>query len=205
MDDADEKLAGRVKQHDVAALAEYLVVVRKPLLAFIERHLGVALRRKVEVDDIYQEVSVEAVRALGEAEFAHREPFGWLCQIAERRIVDAHRYHFGAAKRAAEREVPLGSPGGGDTHHAAIVDLLVVSMTTPTQALSRKGREARLYEALATLPEDQREALRLRYIENRATKEIADLLGKSDGAVRVMLTRSLDRLQRILGPEDAPR
>lgn len=204
MDDVDDKLAGRVKQKDVAALAEYLVVVRKPLLAFIERQLGTALRRKVEVDDLFQEVSVEAVRALADAEFSHREPFSWLCQIAEHRIVDAHRYYFGAQKRDADREVPLGSPGG-DSRHAAIVDLLVVSMTTPTQALSRKGREARLFEALATLGDEQREALRLRYIENLPSKEIAERLGKSDGAVRVMLTRSLDRLQRILGSENAPR
>jgi RNA polymerase sigma-70 factor (ECF subfamily) len=204
MDDVDEKLARRVKQKDVAALAEYLVLVRKPLAAFIERHLGTALRRKIEVDDIIQEASVEAVRALAEADFEHREPFGWLCHIAERRIVDAHRYHFGALKRDAAREVPLGTPGG-ETGHAAIVDLLVVSMTTPTQALSRKGREARLFQALATLADEQREALRLRYVENLPSKEIAARLGKSDGAVRVMLTRSLDKLQRILGADDAPR
>ena len=78
-------------------------------------------------------------------------------------------------------------------------------MTSPTQALSRKGKEARLFEALATLPADQRDALRLRYLEGLSSKEIAARLGKSDGAVRVMLTRSLDRLQHILGPDDAPR
>ena len=62
-----------------------------------------------------------------------------------------------------------------------------------------------MFEALASLPEEQREALRLRYAEGLATKEIAARLGKSDGAMRVMLTRSLDRLQRILGPEGMPR
>jgi RNA polymerase sigma-70 factor (subfamily 1) len=200
----DENLVTRVKAHDVDALAEYLAEVRKPLLAFIERQLGAGLRRKIEGDDIFQEVSVEAVRAHGAVDFEHREPFSWLCQIAERRIVDAHRRYFGAEKRDARREVSLGTPGG-TTHHAAIIDLLVASMTSPTQALSRKGREARLFEALASLPPDQREALRLRYAEGLATKEIAERLGKSDGAVRVMLTRSLDRMQRILGPEGMPR
>ena len=204
MSQQDENLVGRVKAHDVVALADYLVEVRKPLSAFIERQLGAGLRRKVEVDDIFQEVSVAAVRAHSAVDFEHREPFSWLCQIAERRIVDAHRRYFGAEKRDAGREVPLGTPGGG-THQVAIIDLLVASMTSPTQALSRKGREARLFEALASLPEEQREALRLRYAEGLATKEIAARLGKSDGAVRVMLTRSLDRLQRILGPEGMPR
>ncbi len=201
---SDTELAERVKQHDLAALADYLQAMQKPLLVYIERQLGVALRRKVEVDDIYQEVSVEAVRALDLAEFEHREPFSWLCQIAEQRIIDAHRRFFGAQKRDAAREVALGTPGG-DSQHAAVIDLLVASLTSPTQALSRKGREARLYEALAGLPADQQEALRLRYLEGLPSKEIAQRLGKSDGAIRVMLTRSLDRLQQILGPDDAPR
>jgi RNA polymerase sigma-70 factor (ECF subfamily) len=202
--EADDQLVSRVKAREMAALADYLLAIRKPLLAFIERQLGTGLRRKVEVDDIFQEVSVEAIRSLPEAEFEHRDPFSWLCQIAERRIIDAHRRFFGAQKRDAGREVPLGSPGN-DTQHAGLVDLLVVSMTTPPQALSRKGREFRLLAAMNTLPEEQRDALRLRYLEGLPSKEIADRLGKTDGSVRVMLTRALSKLQQILGPEDAPR
>ncbi len=150
-----DALAERVKQRDLEALADYLAEVRKPLCAFIERQLGPALRRKIEVDDIYQEVSVEAVRSLPEAQFEHREPFGWLCQMVERRIIDAHRKFFGAQKRDAGREVPLGTPAA-DTGHAAIIDLLVASLTSPTAALSRKGREVRLLAALSSLPDDQR-------------------------------------------------
>jgi RNA polymerase sigma-70 factor (ECF subfamily) len=204
VDESDDNLVKRVKAHDVAALAQFISQNRKPLLAFIERQLGPGLRRRLEVDDIFQELSVEAVRALETAEFEHREPFSWLCQIAERRIIDAHRRFFGAQKRDAGREVPLGNPGG-DSQHAAIIDLLATSMTTPTHALSRKGHEVRLLEALAKLPEDQREALRLRYVENLPSKDIAERLGKSDGSVRVMLTRALSKLQQILGPDDIPR
>ncbi|MBI3838584.1 MAG: sigma-70 family RNA polymerase sigma factor [Planctomycetia bacterium] len=202
--ESDDKLISRVRQHDLAALAEYLVVCRKPLSAFIERQLSAALRRKIEVDDVVQEVSVEAVRSLSQANFDHRDPFGWLCHIAEQRIIDAHRRYFGAQKRDAGREVPLGSPGA-DSQHAGLIDLLVVSITTATQALSRKEREVRLLEALATLPREQREALRMRYVEGLSSKDIAERLGKTDGSVRVMLTRALARLQQILGPDDAPR
>ncbi len=204
MTDDEDKLAQRVRGHDVAALADYLSLKRNPLSVYIERELGAALRRKVEVDDIFQEVSVEAVRSLAEVEFDHREVFSWLCQLVERRIIDAHRRYFGAQKRDAGREVPLGSPGG-DTQHAAIIDLLCVSMTTPTQALSRNQKELHLLAALGKLPAEQREALRLRYVEGLPSKEIAAKLGKSDGAVRVMLTRALGQLQQLLGPEDAPR
>jgi len=74
-------------------------------------------------------------------------------------------------------------------------------MTTASKAFSRNQREMKLMTALEQLPEDQREALRLRYVEGLQSKEIAERIGKSDGAVRVMLSRSLSKLQEILGPE----
>jgi RNA polymerase sigma-70 factor (subfamily 1) len=194
-----EQLADRVRAKDAAALADFIEVVRFQLMAFIERQLGAALRRKVEPDDIFQEVSVEAVRSLADIDLSQRDPFGWLCQLAERRIVDAHRHFFGAQKRDAGKEVGLGSPG--DSSSPGLLNMLVASMTTPSAAFSRNVREARLLDALAELPEDQREALRLRYVENLPSKQIAEKLGKSDAAVRVMLTRSLKRLQSILGTE----
>ena len=58
-----------------------------------------------------------------------------------------------------------------------------------------------MWDALGSLPEDQREALRLRYVDGLPTKDIAQRLRKTDGAVRVMLTRSLDKLQQILGTD----
>ena len=200
----DDPLVARVRAGDATALADFLQTKRVPLLAYIERQLGAALRRKLEPEDIFQEASAEAVRSLPMVDLSQRDPFGWLCQIAERRIIDAHRKFFAAQKRDAGREVPLGSPGG-DTQHAALVDLLVASMTTPTQAVSRNQKEVLLFQALATLPADQREALRLRYLEGLPSKDIAVKLGKTDGAVRVMLTRSLARLQEILGPDAMPR
>lgn len=200
---ADDDLKQRLAAHDAAALGELLQVKRAPLMAFIERQLGSALRRRVEPDDVLQETSAEAVRSLPGTDLSQRDPFGWLCQIAERKIIDLHRRHFGAQKRDAGREVPLGS-SGSDTHSPALINMLVMSMTTPSQAFSRDAREMRLADAIAQLPKDQRDALRMRYVENLPSKQIAEQLGKTDAAVRVMLTRSLKKLQELLG-DDAPR
>src|SRR5436853_2346042 len=189
----------RIQARDTEALASFLESHRPQLMAFIERQLGAALRRKVEPEDIFQETGAEAVRALPTTELGDRDPFSWLCQIAERRIIDLHRRFFGAQKRDAGREVSLGAPRGGETEQAGLINLLVASMTTPSQAFSRNAREARLLEALAKLPEEQQTALRLRYIENLPSKQIAERLDKSDAAVRVMLTRSLKRLHELLG------
>ena len=194
-----DDIVARIHQRDTQALADFLAAHRPQLMAFIERQLGSALRRKIEPDDVFQETSAEAVRALPAAELGDRDPFSWLCQIAERRIIDLHRRFFGAKKRDAAREVSLGSSSGSDTQPAGLINLLVASLTTPSQAFSRNAREARLLEALDKLPEEQRTALRLRYIDDLPSKQIAERLGKTDAAVRVMLTRSLKKLHELLG------
>lgn len=198
MSDTEEVLVERIRRRDPVALGLYLEARRDALLAYIERQLGAALRRKVEPDDIVQEVSVEAVRALPSIDLDGREPLAWLCQVAERRIIDAHRRFFDAQKRSAGREVPLDA---GGTNQVGLVNLLVVTMTTPSQAFSRDQREFRLHQAIEKLPADCRDALRMRYVEGLPSKEIAERLGKSDGAVRVMLTRSLKKLEELLGDE----
>ncbi len=206
MEITEESLVSQLRAGDSTALAQFIELRRPQLMAYIERQLGSALRRKVEPDDVFQDTSAEAVRSLHGAAISERDPFGWLCQIAERKIIDLHRRFFDAQKRDAGREVPLSAPASSsdDAPNAGLINMLVASMTTPSQAFSRNAREERLFEALAALPEDQREALRLRYIENLPSKQIAERLGKSDAAVRVMLTRSLKKLQDLLGEEGAP-
>ncbi|MCA9101492.1 MAG: sigma-70 family RNA polymerase sigma factor [Planctomycetales bacterium] len=201
---SDEALIADVRAGDADALAAFIERRRPQLTAFIARQMSDALRRKVEPDDLVQEVSVACVRAVGDVDLTDRDPFGWLCQMAERRIIDAHRHHFAAQKRSAEREVSLGA-AGGDSKQAGLIDLLVASMTTASAAFSRDQRQLKLLAALDQLPEQSREALRLRYVEGLPSKEIAERLGKSDGACRVLLTRSLKKLQELLGPDAAPR
>jgi len=198
-----EELTTRIRQDDESALAEYIELHRPQLLAFIDRNMSEALRRKVEPGDILSETAVSALAGLKDIDLSEREPFSWLCQLAERRIIDAFRHYIGAQKRSAKKEVPLQNRGGtgGDGEGGGFVDLLVASMTSPSAAFSRGQKEYKLQMALTQLPEAHREAIRLRYIEGRPTKEIAEVLGKNDGAVRVMLTRILDRLQKILRDE----
>lgn len=203
-DSSEDPLNKRIREHDTHALADFLQQRRAPLMAFIERQLGQALRRKVEPEDVFQEASAEAVRALPGVELGDRDPFSWLCQIAERRIVDLHRRFFDAQKRDAGREVPLAA-GGASTSAPNLAQMLAASITSPSAAFSRVVREQKLDSALQGLKEDEREALRLRYQFDMPSKEIAEKLGKTDAAVRVMLTRSLKKLQTMLGEEISPK
>jgi RNA polymerase sigma-70 factor (subfamily 1) len=180
------------------ALADLLERSRPQLLGYIERRLGDTLRKKVEPLDVYQETAVAALQAWPNADLGDREPFGWLCQIAEQRIVDLSR-RFAARKRAADREVPLNARAAGASKE--FLDLLAASLTSASSAAARDEQAARLYAAIAQLPSENQDILRWRYVDGLPTKEIAAKVGKTDGAVRVLLTRTLHKLQAILGPE----
>jgi RNA polymerase sigma-70 factor (ECF subfamily) len=189
-------LADRVRQHDPAALAAYLEDRRPALLAFIERRLGSALRGKLEPQDVLQELAVKSLRELPNTDLSTRDPFGWLCHLAEQCIVDGHR-HFAADKRASAKEVP-GNVRIGDGSQD-LVALLAASLTSPSMAAVRDERQQRLIDVIAEFPADHREALRLRYGEGLPTKEVAAKLGKSDVATRVLLSRLVQQLQERLG------
>ena len=202
MEPASGRHDGASRPSDTATLGRFIENHRLQLLAYIRKRLGTALGRKVEADDVLQELTLEALRRVEELSSTDRDPFGWLCQIADQRMVDIHRRYFRAQKRSADREIGLEAPGG-DARQTPLINLLVASITSPSQAFSRDQKEFQLQEVLATLPEENREALRLRYVDGLATKEIAVRMGKSDGSVRVLLTRSLSKLQNLLGEGDA--
>ena len=198
----DPVLLKGISEGSVDSLAEFINVNRKQVMAFISRRLGDALRSKVEVEDIFQEVSAEAIRSITPEFPGEREPFSWLCHISERKIVDAHRHHFEAKKRDAGKERAMDGGGSSGDGGGGLANMLVKSMTAPSAAFSRNAREARLHEAISSLSKDQQEAVRLKYIENKPSKEIAEALGKSDAAVRVMLTRTMKQLHEILEAQE---
>jgi RNA polymerase sigma-70 factor (ECF subfamily) len=178
-------------------LAAFVESKRPQLLAYIQHNVGPALRAKLEPDDILQEVVLTALGTLETFNVRGRDPFRLLCQIAEQRIIDAHRHYIAAQKRSAGREVSFDTPLGGHEPFG-FINLLVASMTSPSQAFSRGQKELHLQEAIMSLPPEQRELLRLRFVDGLPTKEVADRLGKTDGAIRVLLTRTLSRLQELL-------
>lgn len=195
-----DALIRQIQQGSEPALLEFLEVHRTPLLAFINKNMSDALKTKVEAADILQEVSLNAVASFSEFDFEQKTPFNWLCHLAERRIIDNHRKYFQAQKRAAGREIR--QPTGDDGKGQGFMDLLVASMTSPSQAFSRGAREMKLLTALETLPEQSREAIRLKYVEGLNSSEIADRMGKTDVAVRVLVSRAMAKLQELLKQED---
>jgi RNA polymerase sigma-70 factor (ECF subfamily) len=67
----------------------------------------------------------------------------------------------------------------------------VASADDPAATVSERDAVARAWRAIDRLPEDRRRALVLRFVEEMSTSEIAAVLGRSEGAVRVLIHRAL--------------
>ena len=62
-----------------------------------------------------------------------------------------------------------------------------------------RDEAAEALRALQGLPDDRRRALVLRFVDEMSTAEIAGVLGRSEGAVRVLIHRALGAVARELG------
>lgn len=197
----EDALIRQIRDKDATALAEYIQQHQTQLSGFVRSITGEHLLAVVEVDDLVQEVSTAALSSLDTAPLDEYSPMEWLQQIARRRVIDAHRFHFDAKRRDANRQQSLNAGGSsGSTGDSApgLEQLLAASMTSPSAAFSRDVRMMRMQEAVESLADDQKQAIRMRYAEGLPTKQIAEKLGKSDVAVRVLLSRSMRQLEKIL-------
>src|SRR5579859_4420684 len=72
-------------------------------------------------------------------------------------------------------------------------------MESPEEAAERDDRAAEVRAAVATLPDDQRQAVLLRFGGELRNREIAEIMGRSEGAVKLLTFRALTTLRRRLG------
>ena len=175
----------------------------EPWLRLLARvQLESRFHAKFDASDIVQQALMEAVRAFPqfrghtEAEFA-----AWLRQILAHALAHEIRRYRGTQKREVQREVPLDK----QLTHASqrLGDILSAGGTSPSQALVRQERQTQLARALERLPEDYREVIVLRNLEELSHEDVAARLGRNPGAVRMLWVRALARLRTELAQMDS--
>jgi RNA polymerase sigma-70 factor, ECF subfamily len=198
LDAVDQELIARIRQREADAIGIYIERHRSALTGFLRSITTNRLLSAVEFDDLMQEIAASAISSLETAPLDQYTPMQWLQQIARRRVVDAHRFHFGAQRRDSGRQQSLHAPANDGQPDLGLEQLLAASMTSPSAAFSQDVRLHRMQQAISSLGEEQQSIIRLRYVEGLATKQIADQLGKTDVAVRVLLSRSMRQLEKLL-------
>lgn len=159
-------------------------------LSIVRLRLGTKLRSRLESQDIVQESFLRAYRDFDNFEYRQEGAFiHWLSRLIENTIRDQRDYQF-AAKRhprhfvaetrnSQEGEIDSDFPG---------LDL------TPSQELCRREDIRRLEAALDELSEEHREVILQRDCEGLSFIEIAQNLGRSPDAGRMLYARAKAKL-----------
>jgi RNA polymerase sigma-70 factor (ECF subfamily) len=169
---------------------------RQYLLLLARLHLGKQVRGKIDASDVVQETLLEAhrkrnqFRGRSESELA-----AWLRQMLAFSMADAHRAQH-RAKRDIAREQSLEAALNGSS--SKLEALLVAQQSSPSQRAARQEQLVRLADALAELPEDQREAVVRKHLQGDTVAAIAQGMGRSETAVGGLLRRGIARLRELL-------
>lgn len=179
----------RARHGDRSALGELLDRYRPLLRARAHDSLGADLQVRVDESDVVQQVCLSAQDAIARFEGSSEpELVQWLLRMVEHAVLHIAERERKAEKRAIYREVR----GSGPLRQAADPH------TSPSRRAMRGEQRLLLEQALEQLPEEQREAVRLKYLEQATLSETAARLGKTEDAVSGLLQRGMAKLNRIL-------
>lgn len=163
------------------------------LTVVAESQMNVKLRAKVDPGDIVQETMLEAHRDFerfrGKSDAELR---AWLRIILSNNLVSAARYHT-RQKRNGQEELSLNSGlvlSGRQHQYRSNID-----PSFPGLKLIQQERSDKLAAALRRLLVDERTAVALKHLDNRSVAEIAQHLGRTQGAVAGLLRRGMKKLR----------
>ena len=146
----------------------------------LAHYVYVRIGNKEEAEDIAGEVFLKALKSLKSYKEQGIPMQGWLFRIAHNLTVDYIR------KADKRRTVPIDS-------------VILTGEDNPVDAAEKNIEFERVTEAMKELTIEQREVINLRFFGGLTSKEVGDVLSKSDGAVREMQRAAIEKIRGIMG------
>lgn len=175
---ADKDLISRAKVSKVAFLEIYDTYFQQIYDYAYYRTLD-----QGEAEEITSQTFLKALEGIGVFEYRGVPLVVWLYKIASNSLIDLYRKK-------------------GKTVDLREDDDFQGTLDTPEHVLIQKDQQEQLIILIETLPFQQQQAIVLRYLQNLSYKEIAEVLDKSEGAIKQLLYRGLMSLrQRMVNYE----
>jgi RNA polymerase sigma-70 factor (ECF subfamily) len=163
---------------DDAAAAELYRLHAPSILAYLRMHTS----SWEEAEDVLVDVFLAALEKENFGTLRESEQRSWLWRVARNKVVDAFR----AAQRRQFQPLEDIAETVYDDDDLA-----------PEQFALRQEEYHQLYASIQNLSTLQQQVLRLRFVHELRCAEIATALGKSEAAVRMLLSRTLNLLRSI--------
>jgi RNA polymerase sigma-70 factor (ECF subfamily) len=168
----DERLLIEAAQHDPSRFAELYENNFHRVYAFVARRV----KDRDEAQDVTAEVFHQALKNLSRFQWRGVPFAAWLLRIAANALAD--RWQRAGRGVEVQAEDSLEERTESDAGSSAEVE-----------------RRAILFQLVDRLPEDQRLVIVRRFVEQKSVHEIAQELGRSDGAVKQLQFRALETLR----------
>ena len=185
-----QSLVTLAKEGDKLAIEQLCRIYGERVRRIIRLRIDRKLRSKIDSVDVVQDALILAMGGLKDFTYKNEGDFlRWLSKIAENKLHDILD-KFYTEKRDIRREIPFKKIEN-NTEEVFFINAEPLDTTTPSVLLFKKEQLDRLEKAIDDLKPDYREVIYLSRIERLSNAEIAEKLGKSKGAVAMLLSRAL--------------
>lgn len=144
----------------------------------VYRHIRYRVASDTDAQDLTQQVFIKAWDAIGRYKRTSSPFLGWLFRISHNLVVDFFR--------SRKPEVEIDFDISADTEY------------NPEHIAESRWNQQYIRQAIRHLKSDQQQVILMRFIEDFSYSEIAAVMGKSEGAIRVIQHRGLTKLKTIL-------
>jgi len=172
----EEATARRLRARDPEAWAR----VYEECFPRVYRYVAARVPDRTEAEDLAERVFLKALEACSSLKWTGAPVSAWLFRIARNQIID----HWRTDK--SRRSLPLDEGMESDADG-------------PEELVARSWEVRRAIDAVGQLTPAQRDVIELRFAGELSTAEVAAILGKTQGAVKVLQHSALAALRKKLG------
>ena len=163
-------------EYDPEALGRIYDAYYGRIYAYIYHRIGDARL----AEDLAADVFLRMLESVKTAKGWQKSLTGWLYRIAHNLVIDHYR-------RQAKRQGP------------SLDETILLNHEGLTSHLDQLLTKEQLRVAIQSLTEEQQQVIMLKFVEDLSNAEVAEILGKTEGAVKALQHRALVSLRRILG------
>jgi len=171
----EETFAQEIKKRDPEAWAR----LYEEYFPRIYRYIALRVQNQTEAEDLAEQVFLKALESSPSFKWRGAPISSWLFRIARNQVIDYWRTD------KSKRTLPLN-------------EFLVSDTIDPERAAERNSDIRQLIQAVGQLTQAQRDVIELRFAGGLSISEVANILGKSPGAVKVLQHSALATLRRKL-------
>jgi RNA polymerase sigma-70 factor, ECF subfamily len=171
----DVELLERAREYDALALAEIYDRYADPIYSYLYRYLGDA----AQAEDLTGEVFLKLLQVLNTRRAPRDRLQGWLYRVAHNLAMDCFRRN-------------------GKTTTVPLEEEWIAGADPPSTLVENRQTQQQLRAAISRLTAAQQQVILLRFGEGLRLAEVGRLMGKSEGAIKTLQHRAINRLRTLL-------